>query len=72
MSDSPPILHSVVELRMASGRWPAGTVGTVVQTHDEGALVEIADDQGRTLDLLSLPYDALSPVAPTDQGRLRV
>lgn len=55
--------HSVleiVELRADSGRWPAGTVGTVVEADDHSALVEISDDRGHGLDFVSLPHDALA------------
>ena len=37
----------VVEFLTASGRWPAGTTGTVVEAHDQRALVEITDDRGQ-------------------------
>jgi hypothetical protein len=51
----------VVELRVDSGRWPAGTVGTVVEADDAEALVEISDDRGHALDFIPLPHDALAP-----------
>jgi hypothetical protein len=50
----------VVELLTASGRWPAGTVGTVVEADDRTALIEIADARGHALDFVSLPHDALA------------
>lgn len=50
----------VVELRVDSGRWPAGTVGTVVEADDQQALVEISDDRGHALDFVALPQDALA------------
>jgi hypothetical protein len=49
----------VVELAVESGRWPAGTVGTVVEADDHQALVEISDDRGHGLDFVALPHDAL-------------
>ena len=52
----------VVELIADSGRWPAGTVGTVLEADDQSALVEISDDQGHALDVVSLPLDALATV----------
>jgi len=52
----------VVELRAESGRWPAGTVGTVVQASDAVALIEIADDRGHAIDFVSVPHDALASV----------
>jgi chemotaxis protein histidine kinase CheA len=51
----------VVELRVDSGRWPAGTIGTVVEADSDQALVEISDDRGHGLDFISLPHDALAP-----------
>jgi hypothetical protein len=50
---------AVVELREARGEWPAGTIGTVVEVSADGALVEIVDEDGRTLELLSVPHAAL-------------
>ena len=50
----------VVELLVDSGRWPAGTIATVVETDDERALVEISDDRGHALDFISVPHDALA------------
>lgn len=54
------ILH-VVELRIDSGRWAAGTVGTIVEADDTVALVEVVDERGHALDFASLPHDALAP-----------
>ena len=42
----------VVELRAASGRWPAGTVGTVLELLDAAALVEISNEHGHALGFL--------------------
>jgi len=50
----------VVELLTMSGRWPAGTKGTVVEADDQHALVEIIDDRGHASDFLSLPHDKLA------------
>jgi len=47
----------VVEFLTASGRWPAGTTGTVVEADDRRALVEITDDRGHASDFVSLPHD---------------
>jgi hypothetical protein len=51
----------VVEMLTNSGRWPAGTLGTVVEADDTVALVEIDDDRGHAMDFVSLPHDALAP-----------
>jgi len=53
----------VVELLTGSGRWPSGSVGTVVEADDRVALVELADDRGHALDFVSLPHDALAAAA---------
>jgi Domain of unknown function (DUF4926) len=37
------------------GSWPAGTTGTVVSDHGEVKLLEISDEQGQMLDLISVP-----------------
>ena len=50
----------VVALLTDSGRWPAGTVGTVVEVDDDSALVEISDERGHALDFVSLPHEALT------------
>ena len=52
----------VVELLTESGRWPAGTVGTVIEASDTAALIEIADNRGHAIDFVSLPHDALASV----------
>jgi hypothetical protein len=62
-----PELLSIVELRVESGRWAAGTRATVVEVLDQGALVEISDDRGHTLEVLALPYDVLRAVSSTQQ-----
>jgi hypothetical protein len=53
----------VVELLTDSGRWPAGTIGTVVEADDDQALVEISDDRGHALDFVTIPHDALAPAS---------
>lgn len=50
----------VVELLSQSGRWPVGTVGTVIEASDTSALIEIADDRGHAIDFVSLPHDELA------------
>lgn len=59
----------VVELLSASGRWPAGTGGTVVESDDGRALVEISDDRGHGLDFVALPHDALKSVRKLLEGQ---
>lgn len=63
-TEMPPTPHAVldvVELVADSGRWPVGTIGTVVEADDEKALVEISDDRGHALDFISVPHQALAP-----------
>jgi hypothetical protein len=63
-TEMPSARHAVldvVELVTDSGRWPAGTVGTVVEADDKQALVEISDDRGHGLDFVAVPHDALAP-----------
>lgn len=50
----------VVELLAESGRWPTGTVGTVIEASAAAALIEIADDRGHAIDFVSVPHDALA------------
>jgi hypothetical protein len=61
MSRTGRAVLAVVELVADSGRWPAGTVGTVVEADADKALVEISDDRGHGLDFISVPHDALAP-----------
>jgi hypothetical protein len=60
----------VVELLADSGRWPAGTVGTVVEADDEKALVEISDDRGHGLDFISVPHRALGSRPSRSEDRV--
>ncbi|MGO9496307.1 MAG: hypothetical protein ACLQA5_06290, partial [Solirubrobacteraceae bacterium] len=53
-TDDPHRTLDVVELLTASGRGPAGTVGTVVEAHHERVLVEIAAGQGHGLDFIGV------------------
>jgi hypothetical protein len=62
--------HDVVQLAVATGRWPRGTTGTIVEAGASGALVEIDDDRGHTLDYVSVPYEALEPFPTLRQERL--
>jgi hypothetical protein len=63
----------VIELTAASGRWPRGTEGTVLELlGSEAALVEISDDRGHTLEELELPISALRVVTRPPQQRLPV
>lgn len=63
----------VVELTAASGRWPEGTEGTVLEVFgSEAALVEISDPRGHTLEELELPLDMLRPLSSPAQEQLPI
>jgi hypothetical protein len=53
MADLHP--HDVVELERDFGRWPAGTIGAVVDEFPGGVVVEVVGPAGETLDMLDLP-----------------
>jgi len=61
MTADPHSILEVVELRTDSGRWPAGTIGTIVEADEAVALVEVVNERGHALDFVSLPHDALAP-----------
>ena len=61
-----------VELGAASGRWPAGTVGTVLELFDSAALIEVSDERGHAVDFLTLPLDVLRVVDTAAQETLGV
>jgi hypothetical protein len=50
---------ATVELTSGAGDWPAGTTGTLVEVFPREGFVEIVDDGGRTLDIVTVPYTAL-------------
>lgn len=62
MAESRHPVLAVVKFLTASGRWAAGTTGTVVEADGERALVEVADDRGRPTDFVSLPHGELASV----------
>jgi hypothetical protein len=62
-------LLDVVELLVPAGRWPAGVSGTVVEVLDSIVLVEISDEDGRTLDLLEVPQAAVDVVRRSQQAK---
>jgi hypothetical protein len=73
-SQSPtiPTTESVlarVELAAEIGRWPAGTSGTLVETFPSGGFVEIVDDDGRTLDIVTAPHAELRLREPNSCSR---
>jgi Domain of unknown function (DUF4926) len=52
-------LHATVELMADIEQWPVGTTGTLVQTFPSEGFVEIVDDDGRTLDIVTASYAEL-------------
>ncbi len=44
------------------GQWPVGTEGTVVSDYGEAKMVEIVNDAGETLDLVTVPIEYLKLV----------
>lgn len=60
MAETQHAVLDVVELLTEAGRWPAGTVGTVIEADDAVALVEISDERGHASDFVSLPHEALA------------
>ena len=58
------------ELRESVGHWPVGTRGTIVDAFENEAVLEITDEQGAALALLSLPYSSLSVLPQREQTRL--
>jgi hypothetical protein len=53
----------VVELLDQIGKWPVGTQGTVVDERGEWKQLEIADEQGVMLDLISAAEPRLKLIA---------
>lgn len=70
MADPRHAVLDIVELLADSGRWPAGTVGTVVEADADQALVEISDDRGHALDFISVPHRALGSRATRSENRV--
>jgi hypothetical protein len=62
----------VVELVVDSGRWGAGTMGTVLEASKDSLLVEIDDEQGHSLDFIVLPGSAVRKVYVPAQEHLAV
>jgi hypothetical protein len=50
----PRLITAFIKVLHPVGSWSAGTRGTVVEERDGHKLVEISDDQGQMLDLVSV------------------
>ena len=55
--------HDFVELLDAVGSWLAETRGTVVDEHGEWKQIEISDDRGQMLDLISVAEPRLKLIS---------
>lgn len=62
----------VIELRVAVDSWQPGTVATVLEVKADTVLAEVSDDDGRTLDLLTVPTEAARRLEAPEQGHLKV
>ncbi len=62
----------VIELRVPVDSWEAGTIATVLEASTDTVLAEISDDNGRTLEILTVPLDAARRLETPEQGRLNV
>lgn len=51
--------HDSVAFLRAAGKWPAGTEGAVVSDYGTHKMVEIANEYGECLDLVTLPNEQL-------------
>jgi hypothetical protein len=53
----------VIELRVAVDPWAAGTTATILEVVGDSALVEVSDEDGRTLGTAMAPLDAVAAVS---------
>jgi len=56
----------VIEFRVEVDSWEAGTVATVLEVAPDSVLAEVCDDDGRTLDVVTVPIDAAELVEAQD------
>ena len=64
-------LLSVVEPRNPAAVSPPGPQGAVVELLETEALVEIADENGSTVELLTVPYEELRVRPAAEPARRR-
>ena len=62
----------IVELRVAVESWEAGTTATVLEVAEASALLEVSDENGRALEILTAPLEAVKRLDVPDQSRLEV
>ena len=53
------MLLKTAELRVSHEGWPAGTEGAIIEAFEDGVMFEIVGEDGETLAMLPLRYDAL-------------
>lgn len=59
----------VIELRVGVDSWEPGTVATVLEVAPGSVLAEVSDDDGRTIDILTIPADAAKLVEGAEDVR---
>jgi hypothetical protein len=52
-----------VEKAESAGMWPAGTKGAVISDFGDHKMIDVANDQGETLDMPVVPVDKLKLIA---------
>jgi hypothetical protein len=68
----PEFEYAQVILREPANGWEAGTRGVIVDAFEDKAIIEIADRRGHTLDLLTLPYSAVTVFKHPEQEHDRI
>ncbi len=56
----------VIEFRTVVAGWEAGTIATVLESAPDTVLAEVSDENGRTLDVVTVPVDAAVLVEDED------
>ena len=59
----------VIELRVAVDSWQEGTIATVLEVAPASVLAEVADENGTTLEILTVPVEAARRLEPQDVPR---
>ena len=59
----------VIELRVAVDSWQEGTIATVLEVAPARVLAEVADENGTTLEILTVPVQAARRLEPQDVPR---
>jgi hypothetical protein len=56
-------LSGAIDKNESVGTWPAGTRGTVISDYGDHKLIDIANEQGETLDMPVVPVEKLELIA---------